>query len=492
VAELDDVTVGGGGSGQKVFTASSIEGDFYLPIVVGFDYNLRLHAASPNGLIEVASTGVKIASGTTTSVFFAHPQRFLFGDTIGITPPVLQQGSFEFRNAGGTITPTLILKGQNFLQVNPYPGSYLSSDPTLGNKVEDLVVTLELGGRDTIGLDGELLVLGGRDYTIPGTMMEIDDDGNLLVTIPPGVNLSNAFITVTRPMLSPLDGEFRRREFTSNPVGLLPLSKYGFVAVGPTGQVSVVDITTTSTFPSQGDEITKSTPKQVAVITLGKDTAREGMLSPRSFTISPDGSRAYVTLERNAGIAIIDTTALHEIDTDFNTPGIQHISLPVGANPFRIAIDGEGKFLYASDYLTSHIYVVDIDPFSSDYHKLVRTIVPDARAPLGLRGIAVSKDGSTIYAAAPGQDLFSGYGREQGAVLILRGDTNFPMRDRVFSTVEIKVGPTPYGISITDDPDVLIVTDRLAKAFGMSIISTWRNSGNSAGSPKAGRRRCSV
>ncbi|MCB1092620.1 MAG: hypothetical protein KDL87_13885, partial [Verrucomicrobiae bacterium] len=287
VAELEDVTFGGGGSGQKVFAGSDMLGDWYMPMVEGFDYRLRLHYPSTVGLVEIEERGVSVVAGTETQIFFAQPPRFLIADSAGIISPTLEQASFEFVEENNTITPQLKIKGSNFLQQNPYPASYLENDPELGNRLEDIYVTFEVGPRDTFDTDGNRVVLGGADYIVTGDQLTLDGDGFLVVPVPIGVNLANAFVTVTRPMLSPLDAVFRRREFVSNPIAVVAVSKYGFVAGGARGEVSVIDISGTETLDANGTDFTITDPKEVARIVLGFGTDYEGQLAPRDIATTP-------------------------------------------------------------------------------------------------------------------------------------------------------------------------------------------------------------
>ncbi len=138
------------------------------------------------------------------------------------------------------------------------------------------------------------------------------------------------------------------------------------------------------------------------------------LVRPASITLAPDQTRAYVTLSDEAGILVLDAVALqlHDVmpDDGTNNPslvGVQTIRLPDGAAVDRAVIDPQGRALFVPDRFRAAIYVIDINPTSNSFHKLIRTLTFRAEdAPLGLRGIAVSSDGSRLYVAAPGVDLF--------------------------------------------------------------------------------------
>jgi DNA-binding beta-propeller fold protein YncE len=101
-------------------------------------------------------------------------------------------------------------------------------------------------------------------------------------------------------------------------------------------------------------------------------------------------------------------------------PHSREIGLPFGARPYGIAIDPAGKYAYVavqSRYVvrglaSSYVFQIDIEPDSSTYNQVVRTIAVDAinpnnsksAAPHGLRHLAVSRDGLHLYVTAPNLD----------------------------------------------------------------------------------------
>ncbi len=109
-------------------------------------------------------------------------------------------------------------------------------------------------------------------------------------------------------------------------------------------------------------------------------------------------------------------------------PVSKEIALDIGANPYGIAIDDEGRFAYVADARPrlidrgdgkpkrgSVIYVIDIDPASPRFNTVIDRIkivrhnadndIPNTPfleiAPTGLRDISISADGSKLYATAP-------------------------------------------------------------------------------------------
>ncbi|MCB1099682.1 MAG: hypothetical protein KDN22_29190, partial [Verrucomicrobiae bacterium] len=458
-----------GADGTKVYAAAGPVGDFSIPLMVGIGIRYNLQVATTAGLRKVGGGSLSVLPGEISQQFFALPAELLFAEIQPISPPVIESAEFVIDEIEGAL---LKITGKDFLQENPWAASYLQADPNLGNRVSDLYVTFEIGGRDTFDTNGERLLVGGRDVVISTGLRLVDEDGKkkLFVPLIDGINLADATITVSRPMLSPADGVFQRREFTSNAAKIFLLPRYGFAADARTGTVAVIDVFKSEKIDLNGNEATISDPSEVAKILLGAGTDAEGTFAPREVTMSAGSERAYVTLQGVPGISVLDAVGLTEIDMDAETPGIQHIVLNANrARPWKAAVDPIEKVLYVTDELTASVYVIDIDPFSSDYHKHVRTLNLGF-APVGLRGIDVAPDGSSIYVAAPARDLFNGSSVNPGRVIVLTPDKSEPLETRKYDQTEINVGPTPYDITATDDPNVILVTDRISQSQGLGVI----------------------
>src|SRR5262249_12603565 len=104
----------------------------------------------------------------------------------------------------------------------------------------------------------------------------------------------------------------------------------------------------------------------VARVPVGTDG---GIDSPRSVALTHAGTRAYVTLQNTARLAVVDMEALQQFDTRPDTSaaqtiGVNPIDLPDGASAYWIRIDSKDQFAYVSDYRLGAIYVVDIRPTS--------------------------------------------------------------------------------------------------------------------------------
>src|SRR5262249_42031509 len=85
-----------------------------------------------------------------------------------------------------------------------------------------------------------------------------------------------------------------------------------------------------------------------------------------------------------------------------------------------VVTDLGGKYLYASDAIANKVYVVSIDPHSPTYQREVAEINVTP-APYGLRGLAITADGTRLYVAAPG-NLHTAGSVAPGNVLVVNTD----------------------------------------------------------------------
>ncbi|WP_346658742.1 Ig-like domain-containing protein [Bradyrhizobium sp. 143] len=159
-------------------------------------------------------------------------------------------------------------------------------------------------------------------------------------------------------------------------------------------------------------------------VTFGSSQTR----NPYEIAITPDGSRAYVTMRNGAGVAVVDTLTWQEIDADPTTGNvadtIKFKNAP-NAAPFDIVISPDGNYAYVSEQNSSGghgtIYVIDTDPRSKTFNKHVLTLqVNDAG--FGLRGLAMTPDGEQLIASAPSVPAFEGFNEsitKNGKVIII-------------------------------------------------------------------------
>src|SRR5262249_32037001 len=130
---------------------------------------------------------------------------------------------------------------------------------------------------------------------------------------------------------------------------------------------------------------------------------------PVRVAVTPDGTRAYVTREFGGDVAVVDALALQEADARPTPPDahadVDHQPPPKkpdriaieGSVPYGIAIDPQGQFAYVSDVRQGLVYVIDVQPGSPTFQKLVFTIpvkiFDSDPVPNGLRDLALDADG---------------------------------------------------------------------------------------------------
>ena len=144
---------------------------------------------------------------------------------------------------------------------------------------------------------------------------------------------------------------------------------------------------------------TNSSKLLIDSIAVGTDDILD---RPRELTVTSDGNRAYVVMDRSGRVAVVDPMTRQQIDTQPNTAGINPINLPSGSEPRSIVIDPRDRYAYIADGKigSNSIYILDINPFSPTYHQITQTI-PVGTAPSGLRQIALSSDGKKLFVTAP-------------------------------------------------------------------------------------------
>ncbi|MGE4182848.1 MAG: Ig-like domain-containing protein, partial [Limisphaerales bacterium] len=470
VAPLVSAEIANGSTGPKYLAFPSLLGDLFLPLSATRTYQLQTRYAEPTGLVTVATTQVLVNPGETVTYGLPSPPRYIVKS---LPLPLIQQITFDFGTDPANPSPRMVIDGSDFLLIkNPWS----TAPDFLGDEVRDLFVTIEIGGRDTFDTDGEPLAIGGRDITIDGSLITARNKDKLEVPIPLGAFIAGGYVTVSRKAYAPVDGEWEIQVVTGNPAQLIPSNRYSFAVNSGDDSVSAIDhlhtATLTFTAPGSGEVTTipKVDPEEVARIIFNSDVPTTS-LAPRNSTFSGDGTRLYVALNGGSGIAVIDTVALQEVDADPNTFGVQHIRLPLGSRPFDLVAESNSRYLYVSDESSNTVFVIDIDPFSSEFHQHVRSI-PLGPAPLGLRGIALNADESRVFITAPGRTLFGAFGAENGAILFV--DTHLATRGQPAvpegGPSYVAVGPEPYDITATDDPTVMLFVDRFDDSRGVGIL----------------------
>ncbi|AFZ10858.1 hypothetical protein Osc7112_6762 (plasmid) [Oscillatoria nigro-viridis PCC 7112] len=296
--------------------------------------------------------------------------------------PKLQAASLKFKDENNQPfegnEPILFLKASNVLANN-------LGDP-LGSRIEDLVVKFYVGDRVY-----EQAVLPNLSATLGDNQFEV------AVKVPNTVVLGESYISLSRRQNQLVDQNltepvYEEIEYNSNPIWLDTGTEYVFAALKGADAVAVLD----GTDPESVVAASSSSNLLLSTIPVGDEKSD----SPRDLAVTSDGTRVYVILEESGRVALVDPMVLQQVDTKPDTPGINPIDLPSGATPRSIAIDPRNQYAYISDRKLGNIYVLDIDPFSEEYHQVIQTISLSSVTG-GLNEIAISSDGRKLFAAAP-------------------------------------------------------------------------------------------
>ena len=160
--------------------------------------------------------------------------------------------------------------------------------------------------------------------------------------------------------------------------------------------------------------------KTLSVIdgTAGNTTIPLGA-TPSAVVVSPDASRAYVTLLGSTGnVAVVDTSSGQIVK-----------NITVGANPAALAMTADGRRVYVTNGGSNTLSVIDTNPASATYNTEISRITVGAQPS----GIAVTPDGRWLYVTMPASD----------SVAVVDTVTN--------AVTTIGVGDSPRGVAVTPD-----------------------------------------
>jgi YVTN family beta-propeller protein len=193
---------------------------------------------------------------------------------------------------------------------------------------------------------------------------------------------------------------------------------YG-IAVHPNGMLAYVVNTNGSTVSVIDTDSTSPTFNTVvATVSLTGSTN-----SPwPGLAISPDGTRAYVSVSGSNTVAVIDADSA---SPTFNTVVA---SITVENFPRGMAFSSDGNRAYVTN--SNNVSVIDTDPASPTFNTVVATVSVDT-VPFG---VAVTPDGARAYVAH--------FGRTTVSVIDTTADP-----PAVVNTVA--VGSSPVSVAIT-------------------------------------------
>ncbi|KPJ75957.1 MAG: hypothetical protein AMJ54_13385, partial [Deltaproteobacteria bacterium SG8_13] len=422
---------------------------------------------------------VKWANGTetqTTVTIPPAPAEGLYQPTIHLPAPpveavpktpVVTQADYSV-GAGGLVTVTI--EGDWFFDPN---GPRYNGQP-VGETADDARVVFAMGSRRV-----------EADYT---DFLVVDEDvvngvphATIEVQVPDTVLLGLAEIYIERPKATLTYSGISLQPDTawiaSSPVSIK--NEGGFAFIGGSSipsfgrAVAVID----TTWPGEAG------PEQVVKrIPIISDVGNMDTVTTR------DLSQVFVATIDN-GIVVIDAITLQQFDLDPTNVDIDSIRIPGDGKVTALALDPNDRYLYAAG--TGAIYVIDLDPGSDDFHKVVQSIPIYSPTDGLISGLAVTADGSRLFASVPGS-TFAGIGwRDQpvpGRIAVVNVDEEDrptepdPLNLSTWRKVIGELDSTgfvdgsdrpfydPRQIQATRDPDRLLFTSFLSTTKGLHRI----------------------
>ena len=233
-----------------------------------------------------------------------------------------------------------------------------------------------------------------------------------------------ATITVT-PQLVGGEYAYITNSIPSNSVSVIEIATNTVIATIPVGNNPIgVSVSPDGSRAYVTNRVT--TGGSVSVIETISNTVIATIdvgLSPTGLIVSPDGARVYVANAASDNISVIDAATNTVIAT-----------IPAGTGPYGILITPDGNYLYVTNSGGANaVTVIDLTT------NTVLTTIPVGQSP---RGIGILPDGSRVYVANGGSD-------------------NISVIDVLTNTViaTIPVGDVPHGIAISPDGSRIYVTN---------------------------------
>jgi YVTN family beta-propeller protein len=122
----------------------------------------------------------------------------------------------------------------------------------------------------------------------------------------------------------------------------------------------------------------------------------------------------------------------------------------VGLHPYDVTASPGGDRIYVSNFYSNDVSVIDTDPMSPDYHKVIATI-PVGRNPTAL---AASPDGRTLYSVT--------YGDSSLTII----DVDPTSASAYSAKAKISVGSSSSSVAVTPDGGRILV----GTSYGLLVI----------------------
>lgn len=182
-----------------------------------------------------------------------------------------------------------------------------------------------------------------------------------------------------------------------------------------------------------------------------------GNSHPGGLALSPDGKQAYVCLSRNNSLGVIDLVS-----------GKLLKEIPVGVAPFDVALSGDGKTAYVSNWGGRHPKPNERTAKSSDTDTLVDEHTVAASGTVSVVDLGEAKEiaqvntglhPSDLQLSADQQTLFVANANSDTVSVI--DTTNLRVRDSILVRPDPKLpfGSAPGGLALSADEKTLFIAN---------------------------------
>ena len=376
----------------------------------------------------------------------------------GVTPTTNTHGGVVL-NTNGTITytPTANYNGPasfTYTATDQFGGTTTGLVNITVTPVDDALAQFDTVAINTGGSPTDIVISpdGKRAY-----VANLSGNTVTVIDVDPASPTYNQVID-TNPALAGVQGITVGS--TPHTLAITPDGKRLYVTHYTAGNyVSVVDLDPTST---NYQKLIDTDP-----VTNGVQNIPVGT-NPAGIAINQSGTRAYVANSNGASVSVIDIdptsgTYNQVIDADLSSGGIDTIAVPNG--PFKVAVSPDGKRIYVSNITDSSVSVIDIDPTSPTYHKLIDT----NPAATGANAISVGSVPQGI-AVTPGPNGARAYvvNTNLDTVTVIDIDPNSPNYNKVVDTNPMVAGV--QNISVGDAPNRIAISPDGKRAYVTNVL----------------------
>ena len=190
--------------------------------------------------------------------------------------------------------------------------------------------------------------------------LAISPDGTKAYVANGGSNTVSVINTATKPGTKPIDPIV----VGTSPQGVA-ISRDGtrvYVANSGSGTVSVINT---------------ATNQVISTIGVGS--------SPSAVAVTPTGDRVYVANRSSNTVSVINTATNSVVNT-----------ITAGTQPSSVMVSPDGSLAYVANGPDT-MSVIDINPVSANYNKVITTVAIDPNAETSGHVIALSPDGTRLY-----------------------------------------------------------------------------------------------